>query len=122
VRLVRDSGRVLNGVPQFVGRHGGRPTSAACGSAESPDFRPARFCGGSRADLLFARQFCAFPLAGATREKERERERTVVLGSYGVVFSLFARAILLCSHPSSTCSQLLLITGKKEKDLLLLSL
>ncbi len=75
VRLVRDSGRVLNGVPQFVGRHGGRPTSAACGSAESPDFRPARFCGGSRADLLFARQFCAFPLAGATREKERERER-----------------------------------------------
>jgi hypothetical protein len=120
VRLVRDSGRVLNGVPQFVGRHSGRPTSAACGRAESPDFRPARFCGGSRADLLLARQFCAFSFVGATRE--RERETTVVLGSYGVVFGLFARAILLCSHPSSTCSQLLLITGKKEKDLLLLSL
>jgi len=51
VRLVRDSGRVLNGVPQLVGRPEGEPhgrqTSAAYGRAESPDFLPARFCGGS---------------------------------------------------------------------------
>jgi len=51
VRLVRDSGKVLNGVPQLVGRPEGEPhgrqTSAAYGRAESPDFQPARFCGGS---------------------------------------------------------------------------
>jgi hypothetical protein len=41
VRLVRVSGRVLNGVPH------GRETSAGCGKAESPDFLPARFCGRS---------------------------------------------------------------------------
>jgi hypothetical protein len=77
-----------------------------------------------RGQICFSRGSSAlFPWrARPERKRERERERTVVLGSYGVVFSLFARAILLCSHPSSTCSQLLLITGKKEKDLLLLSL
>jgi hypothetical protein len=105
VRLVRDSGRVLNGAPQFVGRHSGRQTSAGCGRAESPDFRAARFCGRSRADLRFF-------LGG---RDPRERERTVVLGSYGVVFSLFARAILLCSHPSWTCSQLLLMHREGER-------
>jgi hypothetical protein len=59
VRLVRDSGRVVNGAPQFVGRkgsHSGRQTSAACGRAESRDFPPARFCGRSRTHLLLARQ------------------------------------------------------------------
>jgi len=62
-------------------------------------------------------QICAFSFVGATRERERERERerTVVLGSYGVVFSLFARAILLCSHPSWTCSQLLLMHREAER-------
>jgi hypothetical protein len=45
VRLVRDSGRVGNGAPQFVGgrkgSHSGRQTSAGCGRAESRDFLPA---------------------------------------------------------------------------------
>jgi hypothetical protein len=45
-RLVRDSGRVLNGAPQF----GGRPErqlqwQAGCNPAERQDFLPARFCG-----------------------------------------------------------------------------
>ncbi len=51
MRLVRDSGRVLNGVPQFVGRPEGEPhgrqTSSGCGRAESPDLLPARSCGRS---------------------------------------------------------------------------
>jgi hypothetical protein len=55
VRIVRDSGRVLNGAPQFVGRHSVGQKSGRCGRAESPDFRPARFCGRSQADLLLAR-------------------------------------------------------------------
>jgi hypothetical protein len=51
VRLVRDSGRVLNGVPHLVGRPEGEPhgrqTSAGYGRAESPEFLPGSFCGRS---------------------------------------------------------------------------
>ncbi len=50
-----DSGRVLNGAPQFVGR----PTSAGCGRADRRDFLPARFCRRSPADLLLERQSAA---------------------------------------------------------------
>ncbi len=65
MRLVRDSGRVLNGVPQFVGMPEGEPhgrlTSAGCGRAESADFPPARFCGtASRGAVCRAASFvCA---------------------------------------------------------------
>ncbi len=51
MRLVRDSGRVLNGVPHLVGRPEGEPhgrqTSAGCDRAENLDFLPAKFCGSS---------------------------------------------------------------------------
>jgi hypothetical protein len=71
VRLVRDSGRVVNGAPQFVGTkgsHSGRQTSAGCGRAESRDFLPARFCRGSRADLLHAAVCHASSCMCATQE------------------------------------------------------
>ncbi len=52
MKLVRDSGRVLYGAPQFVGRPEGTLQWQA-------GFQPARSCGRSRADLLLARQSAA---------------------------------------------------------------
>jgi hypothetical protein len=74
VGLVRDSRRVLNGVPQFVGRHSGRPTSAGCGRAESLDFLPATFCV-DRGQICFSRGSSALLPLWARPERERERER-----------------------------------------------
>jgi len=60
VRLLRDSGRVLNKAPQFVGRPEGELQWQAdicrrCSRVASQDFLPARFCGRSWADLLLMR-------------------------------------------------------------------
>jgi hypothetical protein len=62
VRLLRDSGRVLNRAPQFVGRPEGELQWQAdicrrCSSrVASQEFLPARFCRRSWADLLLMRQ------------------------------------------------------------------
>ncbi len=61
VRLLRDSGRVLNRAPQFVGRPEGKLQWQAdicrwCSRVGSQDFLPARFCGRSWADLLLMPQ------------------------------------------------------------------
>ncbi len=62
MKLVRDSGRVLNGAPQFVGR----PEGERQWQADVGIFCPARFCGGSRADLLLERQSTALLPSCAT--------------------------------------------------------
>jgi len=108
---------VLNGALQFVGRHSVGQKSAGCGRAESPDFRPGLpgFVE-DRGQICFSRGSSALFPSWARPEREREK-RTVVHGSYGVVFSFFARAILLCSHPSWTCSQLLLMHREEGERL-----
>jgi hypothetical protein len=89
VILVRDSGRVLNRAPQFVGRPEPsrvRPSRTGCGRfahwqadvsrvrpSRTSGFLPARFCGRSRADLLLERQSaallssCARPICQALK-------------------------------------------------------
>jgi len=57
VKLVRHSGRMLNGAPQFVGRPERElHWQAGCDPTERQDFLPARFCGASHADLLLSRR------------------------------------------------------------------
>jgi hypothetical protein len=76
VKLVRDSGGVLNGAPQFAGRPEGEVQWHAdvyrVRQSRTSDFQPARCCGWSRGDLLLARQSaallpsCARPICHAT--------------------------------------------------------
>jgi hypothetical protein len=89
VKLVRNSGRVLNGAPQSwaggKGSSSGRQTSAGCGRAERRDFPPSRFCGRSRADLLLERKSAALlpSCARPTIYPEGQTQKSIVLSSYG---------------------------------------
>ncbi len=113
MKLVRDSGRVLNGAPQFVGRPEGelewQQTSAGCGRAGRRDFLPCQVL---------------WRIAGRFASRATVDSTSSLVRDPSITFSSFENARPLQSkyyelQPSNYTKKRLIPTSRRQHKLLL---